>query len=368
MNEDVCTACGERNPAGSAFCLYCGVYLGWDQAAPDEQPTVRQPAIEQSAAGHSGPGQSTASQSSMSASGQAATGQTAILPETHAQAPRPPYEDDSGRPKPGEMACPQCGIPNAQTLRFCRKCGRALHPSASSGQAPQAVAKHGWWQRFWDPKDRRARRDYRRSLPPLYRWRRVIVAVGAIAVAWVLLSVVGTNPVTWAKDRVNDVRGTLVPVELAAVAAAPPESIAAGGYSIEALTSAPLDDAWATPWATNVVVPLEGCSGKAAAQGTIRLSFPEAVRVRRLDVLAGLPATDARRPLQFRPSVLLVLSEGRCQEVALKDSADVQKLELDTGVPVKDLTIAIGATYPGRAGAAQPVAAITSLAVQSRPR
>src|SRR4029453_18451260 len=34
---DVCEACGERNPAGSAFCVYCGVYLGWDQRDGDDQ-------------------------------------------------------------------------------------------------------------------------------------------------------------------------------------------------------------------------------------------------------------------------------------------------------------------------------------------
>jgi hypothetical protein len=351
MNEDVCTACGERNPAGSAFCLYCGVYLGWDEAAAQERPTVRQPAVERSA-------------------GDPLTvEQTAVLPETQTQVQAPPtrptpYEDDSGRPKPGELACPQCGLPNAATLRFCRKCGKALHPSTSTGQAPPAVVRQGWWQRFWDPKDRRARGAYRRSLPPLYRWRRVIVALGAIVAALVLLSVVGTNPVTWAKDRLNDVRGSLVPIDPVTFAAVPPDSVAPDS-GVAALGTAPLDDAWATAWSP--LVPLDGCPGKAAAKGAVSLTFKDPVRVRRLDVRAGLPADNANRTLQFRPSVLLVVFDGHCSELPLKDVSDLQQLKLDTEVPVKQLLIAIGATYPARPDAAQNLTTLTSLAVQSRP-
>ena len=44
--EDQCSACGERNPAGSAFCVFCGTYLGWEvagqgPAAADTERTCR---------------------------------------------------------------------------------------------------------------------------------------------------------------------------------------------------------------------------------------------------------------------------------------------------------------------------------------
>lgn len=334
MIEDVCTACGERNPAGSAFCLYCGVYLGWDQQTAEElgEPT------------------SVASQ----------------VPRQATPAVEPQYEDVSGRPKPGEAACPQCGVPNAVTLRFCSKCGKALRPSLPSSQGPTAVARQSWWQRLWDPKDEKARRDYRRSLPPLYRWRRVIVGIVGIAVVLVGLSVVGKNPVTWAKDRVNDVRGTLVTVDPVVFAGAPAQSVAPD-YSAPALGTAPLDDAWATAWVPTALAPLDGCTGKAAAKGMVTLTFKEPVRVRRLDVRAGLPAANAKRALQFRPSVLLVMYEGRCTELQVKDSSDLQQLKLDTGVPVKQLLIAVGGTYPARPDAAENLTALTSVAVLSRP-
>jgi hypothetical protein len=228
------------------------------------------------------------------------------------------------------------------------------------------VSTHSWWQRLWDPKDRRARREYRRSLPPFYRWRRVIVGVGGLAAVLVVLSVVGKSPVSWAKDRLYDVRGTLVAVDPVVFAAVPPQSVATD-YEVLALGTAPLDDAWATAWNPADFAQLDGCSGKQAAKGTITLTFKDPVRVRRLDIRAGLPAANAKRALQFRPSVLLVMYEGRCSELQLKDSSDLQQLKLDTGVPVKQLQIAVGATYPARPDAAENLTALTSIAVLSRP-
>ncbi|WP_112246023.1 zinc ribbon domain-containing protein [Kribbella monticola] len=361
MSEDVCTACGERNPAGSAFCLYCGVYLGWDQATADERPPVGQSATEQTAAA--------TQRSSQGGAGSVSTQLPSVdpAPEQAKPARTTQYEDVSGRPKPGEVACPQCGVPNAVTLRFCSKCGKVLRPTAFTSQTPPVVASQTWWQRLWDPKDRKARREYRRSLPPLYRWRRVITAVVAIAAVLTVFSIVGKNPVSWAKDRLYDVRGTLVAVDPVVFAGAPPQSVAPT-YAAAALGTAPLDDAWATAWDPTKLAPLDGCPGKSAARGMVTVNFKDPVRVRRLDVRAGLPAANANRQLQFRPSTLLVMYEGRCSELQLKDSSDLQQLKLDTGVPVKQLLLAVGGTYPARADAPQNLTALTSVTALSRPR
>lgn len=353
--EDVCTACGERNPAGSAFCLYCGVYLGWDEASTAERSST----AERPGARRSVPAGEAAVVSSEAPT---RADQTRVQPTAQQWI----NDEHLDQRRPGESLCPQCGHPNASTLTFCSKCGHVLRRSQSTARIPANPTRQTWWQRFWDPADRRARRDYRRSLPPLYRWRRVIIAVLAIVVALVVLSVVGKNPVTWAKDRYYDVRGTLVVADQVTYAGDPPQSVAPG-YDVAALGSAAVDDAWATAWSAAAVGPLSGCDGKPAAKGMVRLSFQEPVRVRRLDVLAGLPASNENRPLQFRPSVLLVMYEGRCTELQLKDGSDLQKLTFDTGVPVKDLIVAIGATYPARADAGQPFTALTSLAPLSRP-
>jgi len=346
--EDVCTACGERNPAGSAFCLYCGVYLGWDEASTADRPAARRPV----AAGE----------------GAAVSSEARTRVESAGEPARPTARQQpvESQWKPGEQPCPQCGHPNATTLRFCAKCGHALRPSQPTTQRTAIPTTKTWWQRFRDPVDRRARRDYRRSLPPLYRWRRVIIGILAIAVALGVLWAAGNNPVTWAKDRYYDVRGTLVVADQLVYAADPSDSVAPG-YDVAALGSAAVDDAWATGWADEIVTPLSGCGNKKAAKGMVRLTFQEPTRVRRLDVVAGLPDADEKRPLQFRPSVLLVMYEGRCTELPLKDSAALQQLTLDTGVPVKELTVAIGGTYPARADAGQPFTALTSLVAFARP-
>jgi hypothetical protein len=230
-----------------------------------------------------------------------------------------------------------------------------------------ARARQSWWQRFFDPADRKARRDYRRSLPPLYRWRRVLVAIGVIAVVLILLSVIGANPVGWAKDKWYAVRGTLVPADQVVYTANPPRSVAKN-YDVAALGSPALDDAWATSWSGKTVAPLKGCAGQAAAKGMVRLTFKEPLRVRRLEVLAGLPPTDNQRPFLFRPSVLLVMyGAGQCARLELKDASNIQGLAFDTGAPVNDLTIAIGATYPARADARQQLTALTTLTALSRP-
>ena len=355
--EDVCTACGERNPAGSAFCLYCGVYLGWDEASTADQPATRQsvPSAETSAYSSQNPIQSQSVQGQPVVQGQPnVQGQSTV--------PAQPITDR----RPTEPLCPQCGQPNPATLRFCSKCGKALRPTQPISQAPRAAVPQTWWQRFWDPTDRRARREYRRSLPPLYRWRRVIIGVGLVVAVLVVLSLIGKDPVGWAKDKYYAVRGTLVVADPVGYAGSPPESVAQG-YDAAALGSAAVDDAWATAWAPDALAPLDGCDGKPAAKGMVQLTFQEPLRVRRLDVVAGLPAADAKRPLQFRPSVLLVMYDGRCTELPLKDSSELQQLTLDTGVPVTELLVAIGATYPARADAGQPLTALTSLAVLSRP-
>lgn len=350
--EDVCTACGERNPAGSAFCLYCGVYLGWDEASTADQPATRQavPSAETSAYSSQNPTQPQSVQGQPAAPGQQPTVQAQPVADWRSSDP----------------PCPQCGQPNAVTLRFCSKCGTALRPTQPVSQAQRAAVPQTWWQRFWDPTDRRARREYRRSLPPLYRWRRVIIGVVLLVAVLVLLSLIGKDPVGWAKDKFYGVRGTLVVADPVGYAGSPPESVAQG-YDPAALGSAAVDDAWATAWAPDALAPLDACDGKPAAKGMVQLTFTEPLRVRRLDVVAGLPAADAKRPLQFRPSVLLVMYDGRCTELPLKDSSELQKVTLDTGVPVTELQVAIGATYPARTDAGQPLTALTSLAVLSRP-
>ena len=83
----------------------------------------------------------------------------------------------------------------------------------TSAPVTRSTQRSTWWTRLWDSKDRVARRAYRRSLPPLYRWRRVIIAVLALGLVGGGLAVVGRSPKAFVQARYYDVRRTLVPVK-----------------------------------------------------------------------------------------------------------------------------------------------------------
>lgn len=349
--EDVCTACGERNPAGSAFCLYCGVYLGWDEASTADRSSARTsvPAAEATTTSSDPPTR---------------VDPAVSQPTVQRQPTEQPRREQA---RPTEPPCPQCGHPNATPLRFCGKCGHPLRPSQTTTRARPTPTTQTWWQRFRDPTDRRARRDYRRSLPPLYRWRRVLITLALIIAAVVILTIVGNNPVSWAKDRYYDLRGTLVVPDEVVYTAEPPES-AVAGFDVTALGSAPADDAWVIDW-PKTFTPVKGCGGQQAAPGMIRLTFTEPVRIRELSVLAGLPPDNARRPLFYRPKTLLVMyGSDQCAALELRDVADAQHLKLDTKDAVGSLTVAIADdAYAGRENGRQPFVAMTTLTPLTRP-
>jgi hypothetical protein len=229
-------------------------------------------------------------------------------------------------------------------------------------------ARQSWWQRFRDPRERRARRDYRRSLPPFYRWRRVILTILLIALVLAGLYVAGRNPVGWGKGRYYDIRGSLVSMDPALYVAQPPQS-KIEGFPPEALGSEAVDDAWATSWSEKSLAPVNGCAGQKAAPGMVRLVFEQPTRVRALDIAAGLPADNAQRQLFYNPKKMLVVyGANQCTPLDLRNVAELQRLELDTQEPVGSLTLAISEVYPGRTdGSAIPKSALSTVTVLVRP-
>jgi hypothetical protein len=400
---DVCEACGERNPAGSAFCVYCGVYLGWDQRDGDDQsaaPTATNaaqttatapPATGPASAGggpYAGgqpgaggyPGQAPASPG----------GQPGAYPGGYqGQPPQPaqpygappggsPYDVTAPQPTipqpavgppvpPGQAPCPSCGNPNPTSRRFCGKCGQALRPgTGTAGVFQRQQHKRSWWQRFRDPVDRKARRDYRRSLPPLYRWRRVLILLVSLLGVTGLLYALGRDPIGWVKDKWYEVRGTFVAVDTIGFQADPAASVVRG-YTPGALGTPEPDDAWATFWDPGRRTATAGCDGRLAATGKVRLNFAEPTRVRRLEVVAGLPASNQNRPFLYRPKRMYVIYEGGCSTIDLRDTADVQKIDIDTTSAVGAITLAIGDAYPARPDAPRPQVALTTVTPLARP-
>ena len=267
------------------------------------------------------------------------------------------------QPVPGGP-CPRCGRVNDPQLRFCGKCGLLLiaDQTGVAGGAGRQARPQGWWQRLWDSHDRAARRAYRRSLPPLYRWRRVLIAILLLGLGIGGLYALHQHPLRWVIDRWYDLRGTTVVIEGVQATVDPPNATAQGS------DPAALTDGLKSSWAMNWKPKQEGTGcGGAPNTGVIVLTLPATTRIRGIDIAAGLPEDDPGRELQFRPkSVGICFDGGDCRNFPLKNVPGPQPVEVDSGVPVQTIRIGVDTTFPAPADG-QALLSITEVRVKSRP-
>ncbi|MGB3763608.1 MAG: hypothetical protein WA966_10315 [Ornithinimicrobium sp.] len=216
-----------------------------------------------------------------------------------------------------------------------------------------------WWRRVLRLDDRDARRAYRRSLPPLYRWRRVAIAFGCVIALSFAFAVVGNNPAAWAQQRWHDVMGTVVQVQ-GTSAEAVPEGSEVEGSSASALTDADSGTAWTTAWQAP---PSDALCGQAPG-GRARVTFPSTrlkqVRLRTVDPAAN--------PLQHRPAAVdLTLADGTCQRLPLAQQEGEQRIDFDSGGPVTSVVVSVAQVYPNADERAADEVALAGLALFSRP-
>lgn len=355
----ICEACGESNRPGTEFCAFCGSYLAWDPSAAatttTSERTVRDqpPAVASSAPAPTTPIPATAVPV-------APPPAAPVLPPPTVAQPQP---SPVTAPEPAETSCPACGRTNPPSRRFCAHCGHRLLADAAATRAPIAASgarRSSWWSRWFDNRDRAARREYRRSLPALYRWRRVLIVLGLVGGLVAGLAVAGRNPVGFVIDRYHDVRGTLAPVAVIGTAIEPPEASVPDAKPA-ALTDGTLA-AWSMRWAPTAEASPCGTPGT----GVIVLTI-EPTRVRALNIRAGLPADDDRRTLQALPQALGVSFDGgTCQEVTLEDKPDEQEPMIDSMGPVSTIRIGVVRAKPQREDG-EPVLSFTEIGVRARP-
>jgi hypothetical protein len=263
-----------------------------------------------------------------------------------------------------EAPCPACGRLNPPERRFCAKCGHRLLADAAASRARSvapAARSGSWWSRLFDNRDRTARREYRRSLPAFYRWRRVLVVLGLVGGLVAGLAVAGSDPLGFVVDRYHDVRNTLVPVAVTATAIEPPDATAP--KSDPAALTDGTEAAWTMRWEPAGEV---GSCGGAPGTGVIVLTVAP-TRVRALAVQAGLLESNGRRPLQALPLKLGVTFDGApCQALQLEDDANEQVLKIDSTVPVSTIRIGVDAAKPQREDG-EPVLSFTEIGVRARP-
>ncbi|MGB5953709.1 MAG: hypothetical protein WBG57_14485, partial [Ornithinimicrobium sp.] len=256
-----------------------------------------------------------------------------------------------------QSGCPDCGTPADSQLRFCSKCAR---PRGSSGQIVVAspAAPPSWWQRLLHSDDRAARRAYRRSLPPFYRWRRAGIVIACVIALSFAFAIVGTNPAAWAQQRWYDAMGSLVQVR-GSSAEAVPQGSEVEGFPAAALVDDDSGTAWATAWQDPSTDVLCG----QAPGGRVKVSFPS-TRLKQVRVLP--PESGAS--LQQRPaSVDLTLPDGTCQRLPVTDEDGEQRLDFDSLKPVTSVVVSVAQIHPSDDERTIDEVALAKLALFSRP-
>ena len=354
MGNLVCESCGHQNNADAAFCAACEHYL-WGDRAADSTPQRH------------GRHRSDATPTSDVPPEPRPAPKPAPRPATTVTAPLPRVAP--APQAPAEPACPRCGTGNTTERRFCRKCGQSLMANAAvssrstrpPSRPPRRPGRRPWRR---TGASRAARLAYRRSLPLRYRLARAGSVLAVVGVLGALLVAAGTDPVGVAQARWHDLKGTLVPVTGVVAAPDPAESVLEG-YRAEWVVDGHHNQGWASRWEGGP--PATGCGEARQGTGALLLTMPAAVEVRAVNVLAGLPAGDPRRPLQWRPRLLeLRFADGGCQLVALPDSGAVQTHKLDDRVTTMKVRVAILDAYPPKSGEGKEVA-ISELTLLRRP-
>lgn len=343
----VCEACGELNADAGAFCTSCGAFLAWEDNAATE-PTAEAPSV----------GRPNPPPAAPTAAVDDHPGGTASDPQPDAPAP-PPARTAVLTPEPAGPGCPRCGLTNEPQRRFCAHCGEqiaALRVEVDRPQPDQAAIRR---------RDRTNRQAYARTLPALYRWGRPVLVIMVLAVLITLAIAAGTDPLGWGRARWADLRGTLVAAPGVQV------TVVGGSDASQQQTGDPaaLVDGTAAEWNLPWTVSGEaaGCGG-APGTATVELTLAQPTRIRAVEIRAGLGAGESDRPLQFRPKVVgIVVEDGACQSYPLADTAEPQRLDLDTGDPVSVIRIGVDSAYPAREDGQQRLS-ITEITLLTRPQ
>ena len=368
----ICEACGEANRPGVEFCSSCGAFLQWDPqtaAAPDGQRSGAQAAhptptaTRQADAGAPAEHPSETRRAAGSSRAQPAAGlgsrDTAVAdhggPATSratagAETVPNPVVPDAPAAEAAPPGCPSCGRGNEPERRFCGKCGQVLMASATRAAQPQTSGWRSWWARRRDARARAAKVAYRRSLPPLYRWRRTVIGVlgvallriGATAAAQAGPRVAGRDPVGWLGTRWLDLTGRLVPVTPVDPLVTPLDA-SIPGMSPHALTDG-TKAAWSMAWPA-------GAKGAPCARpaevGSLTLTIP-ASRVRALEIRPGLADPNSeQQKREFLPKTIGVsFDDGPCRSFELGSSARERLVLVDSRVEVTRIRIEVDEVHP----------------------
>ena len=212
------------------------------------------------------------------------------------RAPAPARPRHRRGPTPDGSTCPTCGRRNDAHLHFCARCGHVLREEPPAPAASQGTA----WRRMMEDRDRSAapgvpaepatavplapRRD-RRARPRCSCSAASSPSVGTRCAG--CRTAGGTCEARPSRSRASPRR----PARRTRRRPAPTRRRLLDGT----------EQAWSEPW--NPETEGDSCGG-APGTGSVVLTMPAATRVREIDLNAGLPASNAKRPLELVPQAI----------------------------------------------------------------
>lgn len=208
-------------------------------------------------------------------------------------------------------------------------------------------------------QDRAARKAYRRSLPPLYRWRRVIIGVLVAALIVAIAVALRSDPVGIVKGAWYGLRQQYVWVRPVQATVIPPEATAAKSDPAALVDES--DNEWTMNWTPTGVSPC----GPAPGTGFIMLTFAP-TRIRLMQIVPGLAESNPERKLQPLPKVLGIdFGDGKCRTIELSSEPGMQTIKIDSKQQVTQMRIGIhSATTLANA---EPLISITEVILKAYP-
>jgi hypothetical protein len=265
-----------------------------------------------------------------------------------------------------ERTCPQCGRANDETRHFCAKCGYQLigAPPVLRPVQPKSAWRR-WWERLWNTRDRAARRAYRHSLPPFYRWRRVLIAVVVAGLLVAGAVVTKRQPLVWAQESWSNIfyAKRLVNVAVSEVTIDPPTATVAGSDPEFLVDNTA--DGWKMTWNADVATQCQ-----PSQTVFINLSFP-ARRIRQIVIIPGLK-DEQDRTTEFRPSGIRFAFGDRdpCNEPEhdVPDKFNEFPIPADSREPVDRVRIAVTKAIPPQGTQTKNQLTITEIRLIAREK
>ncbi len=277
--------------------------------------------------------------------GRAAVQPEAVVPQEAQRKAAPVRRQPPSRKlQPGDLVCGDCGEGNAQTRKFCGRCGGSL--------AAAEIVRTPWWRKLLRRRGAKVRksgeRPRRRGRAGKSRAgllvsgtfkvvRRVVAVVTLLAgVAYGLFAPFRG----WVNERAMDVKAgvediffpTYEPVHASEPPVAP---LQVKGFPAEQALDGASDSAWAAP-----------IGGRK--EPVIEVTFGRTVDIARLIVHNGQKEDFKARARAQR--LHLVFSTGRTTDLTLQDSPDPQTLEIDDGEGVTSVEIHVTGTFKSMSG------------------